>query len=240
MDKETSKDETLGFIVLRHVNSIDTDKYWKHCYHCIRKHYPENWILMIDDNSDPSFLTYYPLYKVKIIQSEYPKRGELLPYLYYLKYPLFEMAIIIHDSVFIQHTYRDFKVHNYKILWNFEHTWDQVEDETSMIHLFKDDKLTEFYEDKTKWKGCFGGICIITHEYLTYIHGKYNLNLLIDKITSRYNRCSFERVIACILQIEGVEETMFGNIHNYCPYGINFYDKEYFKALPFLKVWTGR
>ena len=37
--------------MLRHVNNTETNKYWIHCYNCIRKYYPENKILIIDDNS---------------------------------------------------------------------------------------------------------------------------------------------------------------------------------------------
>ena len=44
---------SLGFIILRHVNSELTNKYWVNCYNCIRRHYPENKILIIDDNSNP-------------------------------------------------------------------------------------------------------------------------------------------------------------------------------------------
>ena len=41
---------SIGFIMLRHVNSEETGKYWKVCYSRIRKYYPEVQILLIDDN----------------------------------------------------------------------------------------------------------------------------------------------------------------------------------------------
>jgi hypothetical protein len=47
----------LGFIVLRHVNDETTNQYWIHCYNCIRKYYPENMILIIDDNSNYDFVS---------------------------------------------------------------------------------------------------------------------------------------------------------------------------------------
>lgn len=74
----------IGFIILRHVNNDLTNKYWIHCYNCIRKHYQENHILIIDDNSNYNFITNKELYKTTIINSEYHQRGELLPYYYYL------------------------------------------------------------------------------------------------------------------------------------------------------------
>ena len=158
----------LGFIMLRHVNNESTNKYWVHCYNCIRKYYPENIIIIIDDNSNYIFITDEKLYKTHIINSEYPKRGELLPYYYYLHNKLFDVAVIIHDSVFIN-KFIDMSVDNYKIIWEFEHKWDQIEDERRMIDIFNDIELKNFYENKQLWKGCFGGMSIIKHDYLSYI-----------------------------------------------------------------------
>jgi hypothetical protein len=230
----------FGFIMLRHVNNSLTNSYWIHSYNCIRKYYPENKILIIDDNSNYNFITDEKLYKTTIINSEYPKRGELLPYFYYLSNKLFDSAVIIHDSVFIN-KYIDFSVDNYKFLWEFEHTCDQIEDESKMILCFNDPELTEFYHKRYSWKGCFGGMTIITHDFLTRLNDKYDMSKLLEFITSRYNRCSFERVIACLLQKTYKKETLLGNIHQYCPWGIPFNEKykwEY--LLPVIKVWTGR
>ena len=153
----------IGFIILRHVNNELTNKYWVSCVNSIRKYYPENDILIIDDNSNYKYITEETLYKTTIINSEYPKRGELLPYYYYLHNKQFDVAVIIHDSVVINR-YIDMNVDNYKIIWSFEHTWDQIEDETKMINVFNDLELKEFYENKKIWKGCFGGMCIIRHD----------------------------------------------------------------------------
>ena len=233
---------TLGFIMLRHVNNDKTNKYWMHCYECIRQHYPENKILIIDDNSNYKYITDKTLYKTKIIKSDYPGRGELLPYFYYLHNKEFDSALIIHDSVFINKKI-DLSVNNYKILWNFEHNWDQIKDETTMINQFNNSELKLFYENKKLWKGCFGGMSIITHDYLVLINEKYDISKLLNCIKTRFNRCSFERVIACLLQINGVNDTLFGNIHKYCKWGINY--DHYFNNknkydLPFVKIWTGR
>ena len=232
--------DRLGFIILRHVNSELTNNYWINCYDCIRKFYPENVILIIDDNSKKEYITEKILYKTVFIHSEYHGRGELLPYYYYLHNKLFEMAVIIHDSVFIN-KYIDFtSVNNYKIIWDFNHDWDQINDETKMIMVFNDEKLFNFYYNKTLWKGCFGGMSIITHEYLTYVNSKYNISKLLDYVLTRYNRSSFERVIACLLQVNGIEETLLGCIHHYGYWGVKFEDRESVSHLPLIKVWTGR
>lgn len=70
-----------------------------------------------------------------------------------------------------------------------------------MLLLFNDPNLLIFHENKYLWKGCFGGMTIITYDYLTDINKKYDISKLLDCVLNRYNRCSFERVIACLLQI---------------------------------------
>lgn len=229
----------VGFIILRHVNSELTNNYWRHCIECIRKFYPENKILIIDDNSDPNFLTTETHYNTTIIKSEYPKRGELLPYYYYLNNKLFDVAVIIHDSIFIN-SYIDFTVDKYKIIWEFEHDWDQIYDERRMINAFNNLELRIFYENKHLWKGCFGCMSVITHDYLTFINSKYKISILLDYVLDRYNRCSFERVIACILQKEQVNASLLGNIHKYCEWGIPYHDICKLKHLPMIKCWSGR
>ena len=230
----------IGFIILRHVNNKNTNNYWIHSYDCIRKYYPENKIIIIDDNSLQNFITDKTLYKTLIINSEYPGRGELLPYYYYLQNKLFDTAVIIHDSVFIN-KYIDFNVDNYKLLWEFDSNHDpHTNDETKMIDVFNDFELKQFYQNKSLWKGCFGGMSIIKHDYLEFINTKYDISKLLDYVKTRYNRCSFERVLACLLQKNRKKETLLGDIMGYCRWGIKYNEKENFKNLPIIKVWTGR
>ena len=94
---DTDASNNIGFIILRHVNSEATNKYWIHCHECIRKFYPENPILIIDDNSNYSFISEETFSNTRVIQSEFPKRGELLPYYYYLHNPFADSAVILHE-----------------------------------------------------------------------------------------------------------------------------------------------
>ena len=236
--------ETLGFIILRHVNSHLTDKYWKLSYDCIRKYYPENEIVIIDDNSDSTYLTYKELYKTQIVETPFAKRGELLPYLYFAYNKPFDIACIIHDSVFIN-SHLETNVDEYNMLWDFQHFWDQPEDEIKMIHALATEhpELIDFYHNKELWKGCFGGMTIIRHDYLVKVNAKYNIDVLSEYITTRYNRSSFERILACILQIEKSDKSItsvFGDIHQYIPWGVPFDNKHHYMHLPIIKVWTGR
>jgi hypothetical protein len=89
--------------------------------------------------------------------------------------------------------------------------------------------------------GCFGGMTTITHDFLTHVNNKHNLSLLLDVVLTRYNRCSFERVLACLLQIEAPQTTRFGDIHKYkIPWGTTYEDSHKYPEHPLLKVWTGR
>ncbi len=232
-----------GFVILRHVNNELTNKYWIKCYNSIRVYYPEYPIVIIDDNSNYKFIgeTIMP-YKTNIIRSEYPKHGEFLPYYYYLKNKWFKNAIIIHDSVFVNKNF-DFNNNNKcKYLWHFTTCLqDNKSDEIRLLKLFNDADLLNFYHDK-KWVGCFGCMTSINHDFLEELNNKYNLNVLINNITSRINRCSFERVLACLTQkmIPNDDISYFGEIHKYCKWGMTLTQIAQLKHLPLIKVWTGR
>jgi len=233
----------IGFIILRHVNSEITNTYWIKCYNCIRKYYPENKIMIIDDNSNQLFLTNINLYKTTVINSKYPGRGELLPYYYYLKNKLFDKAVIIHDSVFIN-KYIDFNVDDYKMLWSFKHKYNNGFSGlvSQILSIFNDTELNNHYNNKKLWNGCFGAMCVITYDYLSLINNKYNLDKLLKYITNRKMRMCFERIIGCLLQINNPYKSLLGHIHNYCPWNIKIYNinQEKIQKLPLIKVWSGR
>ena len=240
--------EKIGFIILRNVNSIMTNEYWKECYTCIKRFYPKNRILIIDDNSDYRYVTDLPLDNTMIIRSEYPKRGEFLPYYYYLKTNFCETAVILHDSVFIK-KYIDFNVSSYKILLDFGR--ENITDPSSMPHQkrilseINSEKLNNFYNKKNfnLWKGCFGCMSAIKYDYLKHIDNEFRIACLIPHITCKDSRCAFERIIGCLLQVNIKENSFFGSIHKYCRWGLNYNEylrREYNEKLPLVKVWSGR
>ena len=233
----------LGFIILRHVNSSTTGLYWKHNYSCIRKYYGDIPILIIDDNSDYTFVDCefeQTLTNTTLINSEFPGRGELLPYYYYLKNPLFETAVILHDSAFINSKI-DFTVDNFKMLWDFEHHWDQPSDEINILkQLNNSNELLEFHANRKLWKGCFGGMSVIKHAFLKKIDDRYNIAKMLPYVRTRYNRMSFERVSACLLQAYAPYSCLLGDIKRYCRFGGTFDHMVEYSDLPIIKVWTGR
>jgi hypothetical protein len=234
--------KSIGFIILRHVNSPHTNVYWMLSYDSIRKFYPENDIIIIDDNSQQGFITSKTLYKTTIIEGEYPKRGELLPYIYFLRRKPFDIAVILHDSVFIN-KYIDFSVETYKMLWHFtSHSSDQIADEKKMLNTSNNPAILKFHENKKLWNGCFGGMSIISYEYLHMLNSFFKIDNLIDFVTTRFNRMSLERVLAVILQFgdRGKHSSMYGDIKAYMPWDVKIENMNKFRHLPLIKVWTGR
>lgn len=248
IQEEISDTEKIGFIILRHVNSSGTNEYWKECYRCIKTFYPKNRILIIDDDSDYSFVTNEPLENTMIIRSEFPKRGEFLPYYYYLKTKFCENAVILHDSVFIK-KYIYFHVNNYKMIFDF--CKKNISDSSSLPHQLKllsainNEKLNNFYnkKDLNLWTGCFGCMATITYDYLKNIDREFRLSCLIPHITCRNARCAFERIVACLLQVNVKGDSLLGSIDSYCRWGLTYHEyvnKKYNSQLPLIKVWTGR
>lgn len=240
--------DNIGFIILRHVKDRETDQYWKLCYNRVRALYKNNHIIIIDDNSDYKFVdTEYEkkLPKTTIIKSEYPGRAELLPYYYYLSNKLFDIAVILHDSAFVNRCI-NFNVTEVCPLWSFDHNDDQPQDEIRLLsQLDNSEELLEFHSKKHLWKGCFGCMTAISHDFLTKINKKYKLDKLLPHVTTRYHRKSLERVIGCIIQKEKTNKDLIsklGSIHKYGPRPFSLSFKEMRRAgyLPIIKIWTGR
>lgn len=230
---------SFGFIILRHVNSSMTNELWITCYDSIRRFYPDNPIMIIDDNSNYSHISDISLTNTILVQSEYPGRGELLPYYYYLRHKFADSVVILHDSTSITQRI-DFSVDKYKILWTFEHIWDHPHEEAAILGRFSDPKLVEFYHNKHLWTGCFGGMSIIEHAFLDEINRKYPFALLLGIITNRPQRQRFERIIACLLQYNYKFSTLFDNIHKYMPFGTTHFERHKYRHLPIIKTWNSR
>jgi hypothetical protein len=237
-----------GFIILRHVRCNKTNNYWIECYDCIRNFYPLNSILIIDDNSNYSFITEKEITNTIIINSEFKGRGELLPYYYYLQNKFVDKVIILHDSVFIQN-YINFDIYNNIFLWEFEHYWDDKKKELEIISKLDNYKIIyNYYNKKKLWKGCFGAMSVISYDLLKSINDKYNISKLLNYITCRNERSNFERIIAVLITNEtknNINKTsIFGNIKTFCKWEYTYEeyinDKNKHSKDLIVKVWTGR
>ena len=245
-----TKVESLGFIILRHITNPTTNEYWKECFRCIRRFYPNNRILIIDDNSNKQFVTNDVLNNTMIIESEFPKRGEFLPYYYYLKTRFCEKVVILHDSMFIRRNINfNGMVSDYKILIHFgkEHINDpdSFPSQLKLLRALNHANLTTFYNKKDQglWSGCFGAMSVITYDFLKQIDNEFHLTQLIPVITQRVDRCAFERIIGCMLQYKHINSSLLGHITQNCDWDIDFNkykNRKYNFRIPILKVFTGR
>ena len=250
-----------GFIITRHVNSEQTNKYWNQCIKLIRTFYSLNQIVLIDDNSNPSFIKAdYEYLNIIYIQSEYPGRGELLPYIYYLKYKWFHSAVIIHDSVFIHSKIR-FELFNTPILPLWHHKYDKENvynilriasslnnNSIIMKKLNNTNNILGFNNDD--FNLCFGCQSFITLSFLEMLENKYKITNLINVIRNRNDRCALERVMGVLFCQEYPKlikiNSLFGDILK--KYHCRIYNyNEYIGDLkqnklryPFIKIWTGR
>lgn len=251
-----------GFIITRHVNSEKTNRYWNQSIKLIRTYYPLKQIIIIDDNSNQDFIQADHSYKnITIIQSEYPGRGELLPYIYYLRYKWFPKAIILHDSLFI-HRRIPFEKFSMPVLPLWHHLYDKenlygllhiasvLNNNYNLIQKLNGNEINILGLNKNSFNLCFGGQSFIQLSFLEKIQHKYNLNALVNVVTNRTERCAFERIIGLLFCEEFKQliniKSLFGDILNKHKALKYDYD-EYINDLkqnkipyPFVKVWTGR
>jgi hypothetical protein len=240
---------TYGFIITRHVNSEKTNQYWNRCVKLIRTHYPYRLIVIIDDNSNPNYLKADHNYKnIIVIQSEYPGRGELLPYIYYSENKWFDRAVIIHDSVFF-HKRIPFEIINCDVmsLWHFFRVHNPTHYDSNIALVLKHGNIINEISKMRTWDGCFGVQSFIKHSFLVYIMKKYHMKNLIEVIKTRANRCSLERIFGIIFYSEMKMNipSLFGNINANDKFGYTY--DEYLNDLNkgkvnanVVKVFSGR
>ena len=238
-----------GFIMSRHVNSELTNNYWIESYNCIRKFY-DNKIIIIDDNSDASYLTNIETVNCEIIESIYEQRGELLCYYYFFKNKFFDKAVIIHDSVFIKQHINFDNVENVSFLWDFTLLANNKKSELKLIKKLHNSHEIELLYNSNQWLGCFGIMSVITWNVLNKINNEYKFfDTMILHVINRKQRMCLERVFACLCYLISKKlknkPSMFGNIHEYMKWGLTF--QEYLLLcekkecdLPIIKVWSGR
>jgi hypothetical protein len=257
--------QTYGFILTRHVRCEKTNKYWNTSVKLLRTLYPNRQIIIIDDNSNPEFVKAEAAYKnVEIIKSEFPGRGELLPYYYYLKHKFFENAIILHDSVFIHKriNFDELVKKDIKVIpfWFFFPDKEDIVNRTRILSSLQNSQhiQSKLLLDKLvlgmsieKWYGCFGVQSFINHGFLTLLENKYKITNLINYVKCRADRCVLERIFGCLFYTEypqlakSAKKALLGTIHSYQTWGYTYsqYEKDVKeRTIPktIVKIWTGR
>jgi len=252
----------FGFIITRHVISDITNKYWYHCIQLIRTHYHTHKIIIIDDNSNHDFVApEHDYYNTIVIQSEYPNRGELLPFIYYLRYKWFTNAVIIHDSLFIHHKINFDKL-NIPVLPFWHHKYDKhnlhnilritqsLSNNRDILSIMTNNELIQSMSFISNYNLCFGCQCYINLHFLESLQKKYTLTNMISSVRCRQDRCALERIIGIIFTKEcpmlNKKQSLFGNIFHF-PKAFKYDYNAYINDLkhqnivrPVIKVWSGR
>ena len=239
----------LGFVIVRYVKCAETNEYWKTCYSQIRKYYPTSKILIVDDASDETYLLDkgFDTTLCTVVNSEFPRRGELLGYYYFHKLKPFDKAVIIHDSVFINRQLDFDSIDKVKFLWSFDHIYDDEANELGVLEPF-DEPIKDIYRDKAKWLGCYGVMSAISWTFLDEIDSKFNFFAnLLPVVKARGQRMGLERIFACICTVADPSllssPHLLGDIHNY-RWGRNISFQEYVQGanrdMPVVKILTGR
>ena len=253
--------DNFGFIIIRHVNSEKTNNYWNQSVKLIKTLYPNKKIVIIDDNSNYDYVKDEFKYdNLQIIHSEFPGRGELLPYYYFLKYKFFKNAVIIHDSVFLHSHIRFDRLDGINVfpLWFFHRDSENIENTKRIARSLKNnsiiyDKLNNESNilglPINKWYGCFGVQSYINLNFLQHIENKYGITNLTSTVNCRADRCCLERIFGIIFFTECPElmrqKSLLGNIMKYQTWGYSYdeYIEDFKKGtIPkrIVKVWTGR
>ena len=222
-NKLLENNNLFGFIIIRYVKCNETNKSWIRCYEIIRKFYNE-MIIIIDDNSKPEYVTNHITVNCKIISGEFPRRGELLPYYYYIKNKFFNRAIIIHDSMEFKKHY-DFKIipnyKNFTRLFHFgggAYNIDVEHFEDMSKYINNGSSILQYHNvNKSNLIGCFGVCYVIDYDYLIEIDQKYNILNLIKYIDTRKKRQCLERFLSCLLEYDKgknfiTRQDLFGSI----------------------------
>jgi hypothetical protein len=208
----------------------------------IRRFYPDNLIVIIDDNSDSKYVSKVSFPRLLIIKSEFARRGELLPYYYLHRYKFFDRAVILHDSVFVQQRL-DFEKHDNVALWHFTNClYHKKELEEKMIRCLSNNEALLEAHQSGEFKGMFGVMSVVTLDFVTLLQSKYNFLKLLQYVNCRSDRQCLERVVGVLFSVENpTGSSIFGDIFQFCRWGGTFL--EYKRKRPtkaVVKVWTGR
>jgi hypothetical protein len=253
---------TFGFIMTRHVTCEKTNKYWNQNVKLLRLLYPLRHIIIIDDNSNQEYVKSDFEYKnLKVIQSEYPGSGELLPYIYFLRNKWFPNAVILHDSVFFHKRIPFNKITEPVLpLWHFKYDKENLPNLLRIAKGLKNNYhvIQRLLNAQNNILGmnsnndfvcCFGVQSYINHSFLNIIESKYGFTNLVNYVKNRTDRCGMERIMGLLFSLEYPKiikyKSLLGNIHKIGNWGYSYdeYEEHFHKnkvVKVVVKVWTGR
>ena len=218
-----------GFIVTSYLSEQKHLISLNNCLNSIIKNNPNNKIVVIvDHKSDISFIEQaknsFSNRNVIFDISNDDIRADMLTLDYYYKKRYFDKAIIIQDSMKLKNKIDPSRVDDILYLWyatNHRLQWNVINEPKSdynteyniithedLISHIIDTKIQnldfkkyceDIYSNKDKWCVCFGGCCIITHDFLVRLNDLTGIIDLQKQMNTRRLAMVFESLfsIAC-------------------------------------------
>lgn len=192
-------DRALGFVIGRHISAASHVDLCFRAYTSIRKFYPNNLILIVDDGSLLSDPHGYDSRTI-VVQSTVRGTGEFGLYYYYHLTHLFERAVLMHDSMVVN---KSISLPDVDIIYLWHFVFNdylhvvKAEVEALLSELASKDEAERKYKSNA-WSGMFGCSCIMTWNYLDLLVSRYQIFRLLPKVKTRTMRCAMERVLGIL------------------------------------------
>jgi len=219
--------KSVGFIIPTFCKTIEDGNVCKFCIDSIRKFYPNNQIIIINDYSYIDIEKIFQNYKnINVVLSLNKGGADVCIYEYYLNNKPFDVAVIMNDSMFFENKIED--IENYstiKPLWHATNhiiEWDIIKEPVTQFNIennivshsdliiyyikkyfngtrFGDYALDLYINHKNKWSGFFCLSCIINHDFLKELDNKTCICKLLKELNTNRTRRVSETLfpIAC-------------------------------------------
>lgn len=215
----------FGFIIPSFCKTDQHLDVLKYCIKSIRKFYPNNKIIIINDFSliDISKPFTNDL-NVNIVMSTQKGAADISTYEYFYNNKLFDIAVIMQDSMFFENKVETLdQIEKVLPLWhatNHRREWDTtIVPKTQIADMFKneitthsehiithikkilgDTEFTKYalnlYKQKERWSVTFGPSVIISHNFLTELQEKTNILSLFTQLYTNWQRRIAESVFS--------------------------------------------
>ena len=249
----------FGFLILTYCQSQDQLNTLKRNIEYIQRYHPEAPIVVLNDHS-PFEIFLHNSELLTLVETKHPGSAEVAPFLYYRDNKFAERMIFLHDSMLLMRPLTDLHTIDISFLWHFTaHRlwWNKIEEPKNTYNIkheirthddliqhlvklvFDDSKsfvqyFKQIYSNKDKWVGCFGLMCIISHDFLCQLEQKTQFCKLASFITDRRRRCAAESIFAIACQFTAQTTTPFSSYDGLYYDGNNYHNN--FKTKTFEKL----
>lgn len=216
---------SVGFIVVACVRTQDHAYSLSRCLDSIRHYHTEPIVVLVDHSSDKTLInTSYP--DTNYIFLDPPVTADMQAFSWYIKHPVFEIAIMLQDSMYLLNAFNLSQVacvEDVAYMWHFTNhrvQWAHIREPSGITH----DELNmycinnyisspgfrayclETYMNKNRWSGCFGFACILRHTFSTRLEETTHISSLMAHGSTNRLRRSMESLFSLACQYAAQRE----------------------------------